>query len=100
MQLFFRSGRVLNESDLFDIDDDQAMFIQDFKMLILDKQKILLDQSLRDEEKKEKKLKTYYFSVVNRQIVNVWLLIVTDNILKQVLYKLYYLLLLGWKISI
>jgi len=40
-------------------------------MLILDKQKILLDQSLRDEEKKEKKLKTYYFSVVNRQIVNV-----------------------------
>ncbi|KAF0756382.1 E3 ubiquitin-protein ligase HECTD1 [Aphis craccivora] len=48
------SGRVLNESDLFDIDDDQAMFIQDFKMLILAKQTILLDQSLSDEEKKEK----------------------------------------------
>jgi len=45
---------VLNESDLFDIDDDQAMFIQDFKMLILAKQTILLDQSLSDEEKKEK----------------------------------------------
>lgn len=53
MHYLIRSGRVLNDSDLFDIDEDQAMFIKDLKVLILAKEKILLDQSLSDEEKKE-----------------------------------------------
>lgn len=51
---------MLNESDLFDIDEDQAMFMQDLKMLILAKEKILLDQSLSDEEKK-KQIKNLQF---------------------------------------
>lgn len=51
---------MLNESDLFDIDEEQAMFIQDLKMLILAKEKILLDQSLSDEEKK-KQIKNLQF---------------------------------------
>lgn len=47
----FRSGRVLNDSDLFDIDEEQALFIKDLKKLIMSKEKILLDQSLNDDEK-------------------------------------------------
>jgi len=38
---------------LFDIDEDQAKFIKDLKVLISAKEKILLDQSLSDEEKSE-----------------------------------------------
>jgi len=44
---------VLNESDLFDVDEDQALFIKDLKKLILSKDKILLDQSLTDEDKRQ-----------------------------------------------
>jgi E3 ubiquitin-protein ligase HECTD1 len=44
---------VLNESDLFEIDKEQAIFINDLKKLILAKEKILLDQYLNDEEKSQ-----------------------------------------------
>ncbi|VVC42226.1 Hypothetical protein CINCED_3A002842 [Cinara cedri] len=49
-----KSARVLNESDLFDIDEEQAVFIKDLRQLILSKEKILLDQSLSDKEKSQK----------------------------------------------
>jgi len=45
---------VLNETDLFDIDKEQASFIKDLKKLILLKEKILLDQFLSDEEKNQR----------------------------------------------
>lgn len=45
---------MLDESDLFEIDEEQALFINDLKKLILAKEKILLDQSLNDEEKSQK----------------------------------------------
>lgn len=44
---------MLNESDLFDIDEEQAIFIKDLKKLILAKENILQDQSLSIEEKKQ-----------------------------------------------
>lgn len=42
---------MLNDSDLFDIDEEQAVFINDLKKLILSKEKILQDNSLNYEEK-------------------------------------------------
>lgn len=54
MLFFIRHGRVLNESDLFDIDEEQAVFIKHLKKLILSIEKILLDESLNDDEKSEK----------------------------------------------
>lgn len=42
---------MLNESDLFDIDEEQAVFIRDLKALINAKEKILQDPSLSDEDK-------------------------------------------------
>lgn len=36
---------------MFDIDEEQAVFIKDLKKLIIAKEKILLDQSLNDEDK-------------------------------------------------
>lgn len=53
INILIRSRRVLNESDLFDIDEEQAMFIKDLKKLILLKENILLDQSLNSEEKSQ-----------------------------------------------
>lgn len=53
MLFFIRHGRVLNESDLFDIDEEQAVFIKHLKTLILSKEKILLDESLNNHEKSE-----------------------------------------------
>lgn len=44
---------MLNESDLFDIDEEQALFVKYLRKLILSKEKILLDQSLSDEEKSQ-----------------------------------------------
>lgn len=44
---------MLNESDLFDIDEEQAVFIKDLRKLILLKEKIIIDQSLSDEEKSQ-----------------------------------------------
>jgi len=46
-----RLSRVLDESDLYSIDYQLAKFIKDLKVLILSKEKILLDQSLNDDEK-------------------------------------------------
>lgn len=44
---------MLDDSDLFDIDEEQAVFIKDLKNLILAKEKILQDPSLSGEEKSE-----------------------------------------------
>ncbi|XP_050441159.1 E3 ubiquitin-protein ligase HECTD1 isoform X2 [Adelges cooleyi] len=45
--------RILSDSDLFDIDEEQATFIKSLKGLILSKEKILNDPSLSNEEKQQ-----------------------------------------------
>lgn len=43
----------MNDSDLFDIDEEKAVFIQDLKKLLLSKNKILKDPSLSNAEKSQ-----------------------------------------------